>query len=88
MNKYWRNIVVIVAIIATVCFARWANRISYKQGYSEGVSETLNEFEASVDTLRILYEESISRYNGMCREIAESECYKEAHKHNKMSKNE
>lgn len=88
MSKFWKNAVVIVAVIATICFAKWANRISYKQGYAEGVSETLDEFYASIDTLQTLYKESISRYNEMCREITEYECYKEAHEHNKTSEND
>lgn len=88
MSKFWRNAVVIVAVAATICFAKWANRISYEQGYSKGVSETIDEFDASIDTLQTLYKESISRYNRMCREITEYECYKEAHEYNKTSKNE
>lgn len=88
MSKFWRNAVVIVAVIATICFAKWANRISYEQGYSKGVCDTIDEFDASIDTLQTLYEASITRYNEMCREIAGYECYKEAHEHNKTSEND
>lgn len=87
MSKIWRNAVVIVAVIATICFLRWTNRISYQQGYSKGVSETIDEFEASVDSLQTLYKESTTRYNEMCQEIAEYECYKEAHEYNDTRNN-
>ncbi|MCM1224836.1 MAG: hypothetical protein NC548_61340 [Lachnospiraceae bacterium] len=78
----------IVAVIATICFAKWTNHISYEQGYSKCVSETIDEFDASIDTLQTLYKESISRYNEMCRKIAEYECYKEAHEYNRLKDKE
>lgn len=88
MSKFWRNAVVIVAVIATICLVKLIVHISYEQGYSKGVSDTIDEFEASIDTLQTLYRESISRYNEMCREITEYECCKEAHEHNKTSEND